>query len=53
MLVAIRDKVAALKKQGRTLDETVRAKPTSLHDAKWGRFAVTPALFTKLAYMGV
>ena len=53
MLVAIRDKVAALKKQGRTLDETVTAKPTAAYDAKWGRFAVNPALFTKLVYMGV
>lgn len=53
MLVAIRDEVAALKSQGRTLDETVAAKPTAAYDAKWGQFAVSPALFTKLVYMGV
>jgi glyoxylase-like metal-dependent hydrolase (beta-lactamase superfamily II) len=53
MLVTIRDKVAALKRQGRTLDETVAAKPTAAYDAKWGQFAVNPALFTKLVYMGV
>ena len=53
MLVAIRDKVATLKKQGRTLDETVTAKPTAAYDTKWGQFAVNPALFTKLVYMGV
>ena len=53
MLVAIRDKVAALKRQGRTLDETIAAKPTAAYDAKWGQFAVNPALFTKLVYIGV
>jgi hypothetical protein len=34
MLVAIRANVAALKKQGRTRDETVAAKPTAAFDAK-------------------
>lgn len=53
MLVAIRDKVASLKKQGRTLDETVAAKPTAAYDAKWGQFLTTPASFTSLVYMGV
>ena len=53
MLVATREKVAALKKQGRSPDETVAAKPTAAFDAKWGRFAVSPALFTKLVYAGV
>jgi glyoxylase-like metal-dependent hydrolase (beta-lactamase superfamily II) len=53
MLVAIRDNVAALKKQGQTLDEAISAKPTVAYDAKWGQFAVTPALFTKLVFMGV
>jgi glyoxylase-like metal-dependent hydrolase (beta-lactamase superfamily II) len=53
MLVAVREKVAALKKQGRSPDETVAAKPTAAYDAKWGRFAVSPAGFTKLVYAGV
>src|ERR671916_1886851 len=53
MLVAVREKVAALKGQGRSPDETVAAKPTAAYDAKWGRFAVSPALFTKLVYAGV
>jgi glyoxylase-like metal-dependent hydrolase (beta-lactamase superfamily II) len=53
MLVDVREKVAALKKQGRSLDETIAAKPTAAYDAKWGQFAVNPTLFTKLVYMGV
>jgi glyoxylase-like metal-dependent hydrolase (beta-lactamase superfamily II) len=53
MLVAVRERVAALKRQGRSLDETVAAKPTADFDAEWGRFAVSPALFTRLIYVGV
>jgi glyoxylase-like metal-dependent hydrolase (beta-lactamase superfamily II) len=53
MLVAIHGNVAALKKQGRSLDEIVAAKPTAAHDAKWGQFVITPDMFTKLVYEGV
>jgi glyoxylase-like metal-dependent hydrolase (beta-lactamase superfamily II) len=53
MLVAVRDNVAALKKAGRTLEETVAAKPTAAHDAKWGQFVIDPLFFTKLVYEGV
>ena len=53
MLVAIRENVAKLKQQGRSLDETIAAKPTAAFDAKWGQFLITPAFFTKLVYEGV
>ena len=53
MLVAIRTNVAALKKQGRSLEETIAAKPTAAYDAKWGQFLTTPAAFTGLVYAGV
>jgi glyoxylase-like metal-dependent hydrolase (beta-lactamase superfamily II) len=53
MLVAIRETVAVLKQQGRSLEDTIAAKPTASYDDKWGQFAVTPTLFTKLVYMGV
>jgi glyoxylase-like metal-dependent hydrolase (beta-lactamase superfamily II) len=53
MLVGIRENVAGLKKQGRTLDETIAAKPTAAYDAKWGGFVIGPAFFTRLAYAGV
>jgi glyoxylase-like metal-dependent hydrolase (beta-lactamase superfamily II) len=53
MLVAIRENVAALKKQGRSQDETVAAKPTAAFDAKWGNFVVDPGFFTRLVYEGV
>jgi glyoxylase-like metal-dependent hydrolase (beta-lactamase superfamily II) len=53
MLVAIRENVALLKKRGRSLDETIAAKPTARYDEKWGQFLTTPAAFTRLVYMGV
>ena len=53
MLVAIRDNVAKLKKQGKTKDETVAAKPTAAFDAKWGQFVIDPGFFTRLVYEGV
>jgi len=53
MLVAIRDNVAKLKRQGRSLDETIAAKPTAAFDARWGQFVITPAFFTRLVYQGV
>jgi len=52
MLVAIHDNVARLKQQGRTLEETIAAKPTAAFDEKWGQFIITPDLFTKLVYEG-
>ena len=53
MLAGIRDNVAALKKQGRSRDETVAAKPTAAFDAKFGNFVIDPAFFTRLVYEGV
>ncbi len=53
MLVAIRDNVGNLKKQGKTRDETVAAKPTAAFDAKFGQFLVDPGFFTRLVYEGV
>jgi glyoxylase-like metal-dependent hydrolase (beta-lactamase superfamily II) len=53
MLVAIRDNVAKLKKQGKSRDEAVAAKPTAAFDAKWGQFVIDPGFFTRLVYEGV
>jgi glyoxylase-like metal-dependent hydrolase (beta-lactamase superfamily II) len=52
MLVAIHENVAKLKKQGRSLDETIAAKPTAAFDPKWGQFVITPPFFTRLVYKG-
>jgi glyoxylase-like metal-dependent hydrolase (beta-lactamase superfamily II) len=53
MLVAIREKVANLKKQGRSLDEAVAAQPTADYDEKWGGFVIDGNFFTRLVYAGV
>jgi glyoxylase-like metal-dependent hydrolase (beta-lactamase superfamily II) len=53
MMVAIRENVAALKRQGRSRDETVAAKPTAAFDAVYGQFVIDPDFFTRLVYTGV
>jgi glyoxylase-like metal-dependent hydrolase (beta-lactamase superfamily II) len=53
MLVGARASVAALKKQGMSLEAIVDARPTAAYDATWGQFVIGPALFTKLVYEGV
>ena len=53
MLVAVRENVAALKRQGRSKDEAVAARPTAAFDAKWGNFVIDPGFFTRLVYEGV
>jgi hypothetical protein len=52
MLVSVRDKVSTLKKEGKSLEEVVAAKPTADYDAKWGGFVVDGDFFTRLVYKG-
>ncbi len=53
MLIAARDAVSTLKRQGRSLDEVIAAKPTASYDGTWGRFVISPSLFTTLVFEGV
>ncbi len=53
MLVSVRDKVAALKRQDQSLDEVIAANPTAAFDEKWGHFVIDPAHFTRLVYAGL
>ena len=52
MLVGVRENVAKLKREGRSLEEVAAARPTASFDEKWGQFLITPAFFTKLVYEG-
>jgi glyoxylase-like metal-dependent hydrolase (beta-lactamase superfamily II) len=52
MLVAIHDRVAALKKEGKSIDEVIAAKPTAAYDSKWAGSFVTGDVFTRLVYAG-
>jgi hypothetical protein len=53
VLVEIRDNVAALKKQGKSLPEVVAAKPGARYDAVWGNLFQNPSDFVALVYRGV
>jgi glyoxylase-like metal-dependent hydrolase (beta-lactamase superfamily II) len=50
MLVAIRAKVKALVDQGKSLDESVAAKPTAAFDEKWGGGWIKPDVMARLVY---
>ena len=53
MLLAVRAKVSSLKKEGKSLDEILAAKPTAFYDEKWGGFVIDGKTFTRLVYAGV
>lgn len=53
LLVSTREKVAALKKEGKSLDEIVTAKPTAATDAQWGSGFRSPKDFIGDVYRGV
>jgi glyoxylase-like metal-dependent hydrolase (beta-lactamase superfamily II) len=53
VLAEARDEVAKLKKQGRTVEEVIAAKPTARHDAEWGKGFQNPKSFLTWVYQGV
>jgi glyoxylase-like metal-dependent hydrolase (beta-lactamase superfamily II) len=53
VLAEIREKVAALKKEGRSLEEVIAAKPSARTDAEWGQGFMNPGRFLALVYQGV
>jgi hypothetical protein len=53
VLVAICKKVAALEKQGKTLQEVAASKPGAHYDAEWGKLFTSPSAFVALVYQGV
>src|SRR5262249_15172782 len=53
LLAGTREKVAALKKQGKSLDEIVAAKLTAATDAKWGSGFRSPKDFIADVFQGV
>ncbi len=53
LLVTIRDRVAALKKEGKSLDEIMATKPTAAYDTKWAGSFIDGNFFTRLVYRGL
>lgn len=52
MLTGVREKVASLKQQGRSIDEIIAAKPTAAYDASFKPLGPGDA-FVRLVYQGV
>lgn len=50
VLITVRDRVAKLKKAGRTEKEVVAAKPTADLDATWGKGFMQPDVFVGIVY---
>ena len=48
MLATVRDRMKALVKEGKTVDEIVAAKPTADFDAVWGKGFMTPDQWVKM-----
>jgi len=53
LLETSKENISKLKKQGRSLAETIAAKPTAKYDAKWGTYMIGPEAFAELVYRGV
>jgi glyoxylase-like metal-dependent hydrolase (beta-lactamase superfamily II) len=53
MLLTIQHNVSKLKKEGRSLADTIPARPTAAFDDKWGKYVLDGAFFTKLVYADV
>lgn len=50
MVTAVRDRVRVLKREGRSVDEVIAARPTATYDAKWGRGVVSAEAFVRDLY---
>jgi glyoxylase-like metal-dependent hydrolase (beta-lactamase superfamily II) len=50
MLVKVRDRVGALKASGKSLAETLAAKPSAEFDAEWGTGFMKPDAFVGVVY---
>jgi glyoxylase-like metal-dependent hydrolase (beta-lactamase superfamily II) len=50
MMVTVRDRVQKLKKEGKTLEETIAAAPTKDLDATWGKGFLQPNQFVTIVY---
>jgi glyoxylase-like metal-dependent hydrolase (beta-lactamase superfamily II) len=53
MLHMICERVAALKRQGRSIQETIAAAPSLSSDSKWGDGLVPPKAFVEVIYRGL
>lgn len=52
-LLDFRNKVSTMKKQGKSLQEVIAAKPGARTDEEWGKSFISPEAFLALVYQGV
>lgn len=50
MLVTVTDRISALIREGKTLDQVVAARPTAEFDAAWGNGFLNPESFVAITY---
>ena len=50
MLHTVQQRLEALSKQGKSVDEVLAAKPTQDLDDKWGKGFMNPETFVRVAY---
>lgn len=53
MVATVRDRVRALAREGKTLQQVLAAKPTAEFDAKWGGGFMKPDAFVRVVYGSV
>jgi len=53
LLVTIHDRISSLKKEGKSLDEILAARPAGAYEAKWGGSFINGDFFTKLVFKGI
>ena len=53
VLVGVRDRVAALIRQGKTREQVIAAKPTAEWDATWGAGFMKPDVFLGIVYQSM
>jgi glyoxylase-like metal-dependent hydrolase (beta-lactamase superfamily II) len=53
MLATVRDRVRALAREGKTLEQVLAARPSAEFDARWGQGFMKPESFVRIVYQSV
>ncbi|HEX7242813.1 MAG TPA: hypothetical protein VF263_21170, partial [Longimicrobiaceae bacterium] len=53
VLVTVRDRVRALAREGKTLEQVLAARPSAEFDARWGQGFMKPESFVRVVYQSV
>lgn len=53
VLATVRDRVRALAREGKTLEQVLAARPSAEFDARWGQGFMKPGSFVRIVYQSV